>query len=251
MNQNNGFLNEQEIVNYLNLKKFGDLNDNFKRFLLDIFNRAIPDDAIILSAKHNKTGQKPDIVISTLGQSRFISVKRGNGNSVHQENIHSFVRFLANHGIDEDTQQSILRLHWSDGTTDNSGVTRFSAADYRVANQSDLDILNDRLSDQEIIRAVANRVLFSGKDPSYATVDYIYHGTLSDGLWASRDQILDYIDGIGATRGSLSFGPLTFQIWNANIGRRADMEPRRLSMQIKWGGMAQDLRNIMNSRTNE
>ena len=99
---NDGFVNENIIVEYLNGKLFHSLNSNFQSFLRFIFDSQLSDDTIVCSQKHNKSGEKPDITIGvqTKASIKYVSIKKGSGNSVHQENLQDFTEFLYSIGID-------------------------------------------------------------------------------------------------------------------------------------------------------
>ena len=84
-----GFANENEIIDYLNNTKYVDnLNSNFKAFLSFLFSQNLNGKTV---SAYKPTGQvKPDIGIIIDENEKYVSVKKGSGNSVHQEQLVEF-----------------------------------------------------------------------------------------------------------------------------------------------------------------
>ena len=95
----NGLDNESIIVNHLNGKKFSEINDNLKRFLIFLNISRELNESTIISAQRLSKNVKTDIIITFNGRNYNISVKKGSGNSVHQETIKFFVEFINKHAV--------------------------------------------------------------------------------------------------------------------------------------------------------
>jgi len=76
---------------------------------------------VIIATK--QAGQnKSDLKISIGNESHTYSIKKGTGNSIHQEPIEPFLEFLAqNYGIDEEMKNNLQFFIWGDGTLDERG----------------------------------------------------------------------------------------------------------------------------------
>lgn len=121
-----GFANENEIINYLNsIKKFDDINSNMKEFLSFLFCRNL--NGCIISAYKPKGMVKPDVAITINGVTKYVSVKKGSGNSVHQEPISTFETFLKNNNVSYQIITYLKEFHYGDSSTNGNGGTRISA----------------------------------------------------------------------------------------------------------------------------
>ena len=81
-----GFENEDLILDALNNKKFIDLNSNLKQAILDMYGDKISSDSLIKAYKKGGVN-KTDLIVEIDSQKYNISIKKGTGNSVHQEKL--------------------------------------------------------------------------------------------------------------------------------------------------------------------
>ena len=244
----NGFQNENNIINYLNNSKYNELNSNIQKFIKFLYPKVKSDD--IIYAFPGIIGQKPDMIININSITKYISIKIGNGNSVHQESIDLFINFLTSLNLSERAKIELLKYHWADGTTNGTGKIRVSSAEYKLSHQKELRIINNEVNKSEFLRPIATRILFKGKDYNYDLVDAIYYGDVLNGHWASRSEILRYFTSRNFYSDSIHFGPLNYQIWNRCLNLNPNTENRRSVMQVKWGSLLQDLMNIESERDN-
>ena len=135
-----GFENEDELIEYLNSKKIKDLNSNMKDFIFFIFGNI--DEENIIQATSGKSGQKPDMIITINNVIKRISIKKGTGNSVHQEKVDVFVEFLESINISNETINKLLKFHWGDGTSDGTGSQRISSSDYKQQFPEEIEMIN-------------------------------------------------------------------------------------------------------------
>lgn len=90
-----GFKNEIKIEKCLNEKLFENITPNLQNFLKDIFK------GHNLKGRHvhairSEQRMKPDFYVSVDGISdgAYVSVKVGSGNSIHQESLDNFIKYL-------------------------------------------------------------------------------------------------------------------------------------------------------------
>ena len=127
MGVNEGFKIERTIVLNLNNKKFHSLNIEYKNLLTDLFKIINNEDDLIQCSKKEGKGieKKNDLTIKFQNKTINISVKSGSQNSIHQENIHSFIEFLEfKKPLEIEEKNLIYEFHWCDGTLDNSGSVK-------------------------------------------------------------------------------------------------------------------------------
>lgn len=244
-----GFENEDELIEYLNSKRIKDLNSNMKDFIFFIFGNI--DEENIIQATSGKSGQKPDMIITINNVIKRISIKKGTGNSVHQEKVDVFVEFLESINISNETINKLLKFHWGDGTSDGTGSQRISSSDYKQQFPEEIEMINKEFNKEKNIKEFIYRFIMQGKSDDYDIVDALYYGNVNEGHWASKDEIIEYVVNNIFSLDSIHFGPLTYQIWNRCLNFNPNTENRRRVMQVKWGSLLNDLLIIERNRKNE
>lgn len=244
-----GFDNEIAIRDALNMKRYESINPNLRHFLDDMFKGYILNGrwvhAIVVGNRF-----KPDFYVSVDGipETRYVSVKMGSGNSLHQESLVSLINFLTSEGVPESIIDDLKRYHWSDGTNDNTGIIRLPAKTFAKDNPRLVARLNNYFNNPDIKNKIIERFIFRGATPDAPVADYLYHGTVRNGVWASRQEIYSYVATLVVDRTCVSFGPLTYQAWNKNLERKPNMENRRYQMQVKWGKLQEAIVDITSRR---
>lgn len=252
-----GFANEIAIAQYLNGKAYHELNENFRefiRFISEDNSIKIRSSTIITAWAVSDTKIKQDVVISFEGMHFYVSMKMGSGNSVHQQRIEEFLSYLrANYSVDQSVLDDFRLFVWADGTLDGTAVKefgsdgkvkgRFSAREFKTLyplQRANIQRFVD-LNQKELLRYV----LFIGKNNS--RVDYIYHGTIDSGGWASSEQLLQYNENYQsrASGSTVSLGRASMQSWNPAISGSEIAETKRGQIQVKYGGLLKDLEAIM------
>lgn len=250
-----GFSNEENIANYLNNQKFFNLNENMQNFLCFIFERQISANETILSDLTQKIegkNPKPDIWIKISNEIKLVSVKEGSGNSVHQEPFKDFCKFLEDINVSEETVNHLKLYHYGDDTLDGNGEARLSTSDIKTKYQSKILSVNTELNSPDTLIKILYRVLFAGVFKKPIIVDAVYHGSVDNGVYANREEIIDYlIDNANVSEMSgIRFSELTYQPWTRDQHRTAAHPERRYVMQVKWGSMTNCIRTIARRRNN-
>jgi len=240
--QNTGFLNETDLYTHINNKFLNQLNDNLKNNLILRLSNNIDSHSKIYCFKIGG-GSKSDLRIVFNNQSYFISVKKGTGNSLHQEPIDTFTNYIQTlEGPSVELTDSIKYFIWGDNTLDGTGnmSNRMSASqikkNYPVIINRIQSFFN--LNKKTLIR----RFIKDGVNPDKPQADYIYYGTVTNGTIRPINNIIDYLCNI--TKPALSVGGLTFQAWNRNINGGDKSENKRGVVQLKWGNIGKDLLNV-------
>ena len=92
---NDGLKNEKELELYISNNTYDKYNENIKNFLSFIFGKDL-DSNLPFYAKKISDQVKPDIYICHNNIKKYISIKKGSGNSVHQEKFEVFFPFFSN-----------------------------------------------------------------------------------------------------------------------------------------------------------
>ena len=114
--------------------------------------------------------------------------------------------------------------------------------------QVEIDLINSELNKREPLTKLITRVLFKGKSDKFDEADVVYYGTINEGHWATKDEIIKYMLNNKFAINSIHFGPLTYQIWNRCLNFNPNTENRRNVMQVKWGSLERDLLIIEKER---
>lgn len=244
-----GFQNEKEIMTALNAKRYDDINANLRHFLDDIF-RGSDLKGRWVHAHTFPQRMKPDfyVTIDGIPTGKYISVKKGSGNSLHQEPLKDFTTFLKENNISDNIINELKEYHYSDGTFDNTGAVRYDSKEYSKMHPDLVKDLNKKLNKKDILKKIITRVIFKGNYPDAPEAEYVYHGTCDNGVWASKKEIFDYIDSKTFNKDCVAFGPLTYQAWNKNLNRNPNAEKKREQIQIKWGTLENSLTEITSRR---
>ena len=193
MDYTTGFIFEQEFVESINNKYFKDLNENLKHFV----SFAIPSLELNKPLKCCKldTQIKPDVCIYQGETRKYVSLKTGMTEHLHNENILTFVEFLKSQNIDSYTIESYLLYQYGDGTIDGTGENRMSSVDIKFYLFERIRKMNDVFnSSKEIIKAFADRVVWKGVDPNSEEAEFLYHGDIDFGMFISKRQLNRHID---------------------------------------------------------
>ena len=227
-------------------KKFDQLNDNLHRFILYMFDNSLDSDDIINCVKKGGMS-KSDLIISVGSKSYSISIKMGIGNSVHQEPVDEFIKFLKyTYGIDDNLANDLRLFIWGDGTLDGNGLVsnRLTASQFKDKYPEIIE--NIRKFFYQHKKDLIKRFLINGPKSNSAP-DFIYYGTYLKGFWKDSKSVLNWLsdDCNESSRAPIPVGKFTFQAWNRNINGGIKSEHKRGVIQLKWGSISSDLKLIM------
>lgn len=221
-----GNINETDLKEALNNKSIGELNDNLKAFINFIAKKEglQIDNTTKVNAEKVGGSYKPDVNISILNNTYGISVKVGNGNSVHQEKSSDFINFIR---TDLNASNDICdSFKWFIDSKED-------APTLKKQNPDRITLLRKFVNSNK--RVLSNRFIRTGLNTS-KFVEYVYYGTPDNGTWANINDILDFIDETeSSTRAALKMGPLSLQAWNR------ENEKKRYTLQVKWTSIESDL----------
>ena len=191
---NNGYQNEYDFVKLFNNKYLNELDQNSIQFLYELFGEKIKNDKPIISWK-NKMVQKADIFIKYKNNVKGISLKYGNSNSMHHEQIQEFKRYLEKLRIPYDTMDKYVSYHYG-YAKDKEGKINFSQSlsseEYKKIYQSEIDIFNNFINKTRIIVDMIDRFIVRGRNSDY-DIDALVCGTTNHYVWIMKHDIYDLI----------------------------------------------------------
>lgn len=191
---NYGYQNELDFVELFNNKYYDELDDNSKKFLYELFDSNIESDERLISWK-NKMNQKTDFFIKYKKIIKNVSLKCGNSNSIHCEQIQEFKRYLEKLNIPYKVIDKYLSYHYGymkdeNGDTDFSRI--LSSSEYKELYQSEIDEFNKYINKTRIIIDMIDRFFVRGRNSDY-DIDVLVSGTIDDYVWILKDDLYDLI----------------------------------------------------------
>lgn len=238
-----GFDNETLIAEALNGKLFSELSSNMQKFITSLCPTIQEDNTI--KAKQLGSVFKSDIEVVIESNIFYISVKKGSGNSVHQEPISEFINYIKTKlSADYLICQEIENFIWGDGTSDGTGKVsdRLSAREIkklypeRIATMQEFFDKNCTILLKRFLETGS-----SGEKPA----EFIYYGDLENGHLVPIQKAIDYLCQ-NPLENNPHVGGLSFQAWNRNINGGDKSETKRGQIQLKWGNLASDIIKIYN-----
>lgn len=241
-NNTHGNRNEQKFVQALNGKTISNLSNlNLKTFISDIYPNI--DEKSNIKCKSQKLKGKQNIEIEVEGKKVRVSIAQGNGNSIHQEKLESFLSELSlNFNLNTSVANDIRFYIWGDGTINGKGnkESRLSSKEIYKEFPQIIRNIQEYFNNNKI--DLVNRFLITGV--SNTSVDFFYHGTIENGYWCKSQSLIEYIYNYkNHSDVSINLGPLTFQAWNRCI-KGSKKELYRDTIQIKWPTMLSDIKAL-------
>ena len=139
--------------------------------------------------------QKTDIFIKYKNRIKNISLKCGNSNSMHHEQVQEFKRYLENIGIPYKIIDKYLSYHYGyrkdkNGKIDFSKI--LSAEEYKMYYRDEIDIFNKSINKTRIIVDMIDRFIVRGRNSDY-DIDVLICGTVNNYVWIKKHDIYDLI----------------------------------------------------------
>lgn len=240
---NDGVLNERQLVAALDGQKVGKLTPNLHYFMERLFGILYLDEDIHCQRVDNYL--KPDIKVTHHDSSALVSVKCGRSTTLNTESIRTFIQFLRELGISENTLKTIVYFQFGDGTLDGSGKTRKGYHDVYQWLRVRIKEANIELNSPEIIKKVVERVVFQGVDKEAPAATHVYFGTTSYGVTVSYSQMMTYL-----SRKKWNFienlhiGPILLIPHARYVNREIVSEKRRNQIICYWPNYCSDLEYI-------
>lgn len=245
MFNNDGFKNEELILNIFNNTRIKDLSYHGFRLINTIFEYPTGNEKV--HGELVKGFYKPDILLRYKKKEKFISIKSFKAKEVHQERIKTFILFLREQGISERTQKTILLYQYGDLTMNGTGEKRYSTEAFQEFLKERIKEANIELNNnKDFIKAFIERCVFMGVIEGAIAADYLYCGNEEEGVIASRQQILSY-----CTKKDLSYlqhlhvGPLLFRPRARYVKNNETYPEKRHEVVIYWPRLKDDLKYLV------
>lgn len=241
MPTNLGNFKEQEIVYNLHNKKVHELSNNLRNLVEVLFGALDEDETIRCCLIDDFI--KPDFVIEYKNQKRYVSMKTGRAESVHQELVKNFVLFLESLGISKETQETILLYQYGDGTLDGSGEKRINYNQLRLILDDRIKEANEELNQsKDFIMKVITRCLFVGTLENAIPIDCIYFGDYRYGVVATRKQIEKHIYRKNWNwMNNLHIGPIQLRPHARYIEKEIKNPKSREKLECYWANLSSDI----------
>ena len=246
---NYGFQNEYDFVELFNHKYLFDLDGKSQQFLKELFGNVIENDEPILSWK-NKMVQKTDIFIKYKNYAKGVSLKCGNDNSMHQEPLQEFKRYLEKLGIPYKIIDKYVSYHYG-YMKDENGQTDFSillsAEEYKKIYQSEIDLFNKSINKTRIIIDMVDRFIIKGRNSDY-DIDALICGTVNNYVWIMKYDMYDLVlskrcfDFTSPHIACMTLGPK-----KRNLNGDSKNARERYILCVRWNFLKEDIIHFRNT----
>ena len=245
---NSGLKNEINIINAINNKTYGELNDNLKlmmNYFCDSFSKILR-----FKAKKCEKYDKADICITYKSRKYYISLKNGTSSYLHCEYIKTFILFLRKYGISEETQKTLLYYHFGDCTLNGTGKKRYSRNEIIKILGNKISKANLELnSNKELVRDFVIKCIFEGNKDHQQAADYIYHGDENNGVMCSKKQIMNFIMRRNFdTLISPHIGPIIINPYVRYVNFKELHPERRNIVCYNWRNLENNMKNYLNKK---
>lgn len=242
METNIGIQNEENFVKCIDGKTYDELSKHLQYFLHFLF--PVIDTSKKFHCFLTTNYIKPDICITLEDQMRYVSLKYGQSDIFHNENIMSFIEFLRNNSISEESIKTYLLYHYGDGTTDGTGKYRLTSVELRFHYKEELSKLNEELNkDKEFVKKFVDRAMFQGINHLANRADYIYHGDPEYGAFISRYQLMQRIEkkNYGFMTECVHIGPLVIRPHARYSNKAVRNDENRQRVEVGYPKIVQEI----------
>lgn len=243
---NYGYQNEYNFVELFNNKFLKELDENSKKFIKELFFNIIDDDEQIKCWK-DKGLKKTDIYIKYKNYVKGVSLKCGKDNSVHNENIQNFKRFLEHLNIPYKVIDYYASYHYGykkDENGKNDYSKLLSGNEYKELYQNQLDEFNKYINKTKIIVEMIDRYIVRGTNSDY-DIDAFISGRVNNYVWLMKYDIYDLI----LSKRCLNFTSphvacLTIGPKKRNLNHSSTHPQDRYLVCVIWNYIREDIENF-------
>lgn len=194
MGYNPGLFKENQIVFKLDKAKVKDLGRQERHLLRSIYGELDDEEEVRCEIVDNY--QKPDFYLIYKGDKKYVSFKTGKTVTIHQEYLDSFIMYLKELKIPQETIDDFFFFFYRDGTYDGSGGEKIVMKELVEANPEKADKFNAVINtNKKVVTAVVDRLLFKGREDTNISAEYICYWREKDApIVVNKKQIMHHIE---------------------------------------------------------
>lgn len=237
-----GIINEKNFAELLDNKKVSELSSELRKMIFAIFKNIELDNRI--DCWQSEYYEKADIKVKINNEIKGISIKTGIYCSMHQESIESLYPFFRKIGIEEEIIEKL-----------NSFIAgyvngkRVDSITYILHHQKDINQIKEALNRYYIKINLILRFIFQGTEKQKYDCDAIIYGTPENFLWATKDEILEYLINYNDHKDyMINFSALNIKCYDRNLRNNIAKRDKQNDIQIKWYTLKNDLLKITKNR---
>ena len=224
----NGLLNEVEVIDHLNNKKFATLDEKWQKHIKVMF-PFIKDDDVVYAKKFPDHKSKPDAIIRVRNTVEYLSIKSGRNPSVHQEDYYVFQNFLKSLRIPKSVLRTIYFYHFGETKTCSNNGKPFTKEELEEKYGEYFLRASKHLDQESIIKKIIYRTIIKGANMKRTPLTDLYYGNVEKGFLLSREDIYSLVLNYREHKSSIHFGGLNYQ----PCGRKRTTIDYRY-VRIKW-----------------
>ena len=243
MSSNEGFHKEDEMIAHLNNKKYGELSNNLRNMVRNLFEPMKLKEDDLISCHKVEGYLKPDFCLLCQGVEKFVSMKSGTAECVHEEYVDLFVKRLEDAGISKETIETILLYHYGDGTTDGSAEERIPYVTLRAMLDLRIQKANLELNhDKDFVMKMMRHCIYVGSSERAIPIDAIYFGDYEYGNLATVRQLdRHFMVRDWKWINNLHIGPLMLRPHARYYGKEITNQKRRRTLEAYWPKLGNDI----------
>ena len=243
--ENDGFKIEDKLLNLINERAFKDIDPIIQEQLISISSNISIGDYFQTSKKTRKGLEKKTDLFVLKNSEKFcnLSIKSGTGNSVHQESIYEFVKFLHSKGSTCKETNPLLFFHWGDtsldGLTGEKDITKRMSGEIIKKKYPDIISQLNKLF-KKYKTDIIKRVLIGSEDGMEPThILYATNLNLNEIYISSIQKILKFHEDINlVSEKYVLVGNMTFQNQHRCLQGQEKLKgkekKKRTDIQFKW-----------------
>lgn len=224
-----GLKNENDIIEYLDGKRFIDLNEMWRKNIQKMFS-FITDEDVIHAVHYEEQSGKPDIVVTVRHTNQYVSIKTGRNCTMHQEPFETFAAFLRKKGVSEKVIRTISFYQYGETDKLNNNGKPFTPKELEQKFSDYFTDASKELDKLELIDALVFRTILKGCVLKRYKVNFLYYGNLEHGYILSEEDIYSLVSLYrGHDKTAIHFGGLNFYPARRDRGKLTYHE-----CKIKW-----------------
>lgn len=187
-----GLKNERNIINYLNGKRFCEINEKWQKHIKTMF-KGVKEDDLIKCRHYEDDKGKPDMVITIKDEEAYVSIKTGKCVSMHHEPFGSFAEFLREEGVSEKTIRTIKFFHYGETEKVSNNGKPFTSEELKEKYMRYFVQASKELDKEKIIDAVIYRCVLKGGLARRHKANFLYYGTVEKGYLLTEKDIYNLV----------------------------------------------------------
>ena len=215
------------------------VDDKLKTIILKIFENINDHESISIEKMY--LSKRRTIKIKYNNKIKYILLLENSREIIKEEHILSFINTLKALKIEKESIDSMLLFHWSDGTLNNTGNTRYKIKYFYEKYPNRLILLNKELNKKNNLKNILKKHIFFD-DKKLSFIDYIIYKDGDEHRLISSSDALDKMINYKGFDNLIHLGPIIIHNKKRNLIKDEKSENQRSYIKL----VLYDYQNIFN-----